>query len=900
MQGYRYVGDSPRLKAEMEATQAKLDRAPIDKIPVTPIQQISMPGDNRQIQGLSREQLYNQETSRIENSDISNRKKKKALEQLDANFAAGEQYANVMNNSNDQTANLKYGGWIDNAVKRPGAFTAKANAAGMGVQEYANYVTRDGSQASTLTKRQANLAKTFKKMAKTQSKKQFGGTSKAPQNVTTDGMIQYNKDIMKNAMARNNFEAMAAQEAEALAQQMAGAQHMMPNGQMMPGAHHMQYGGNNNFGYKPNANIGQWADAYGTMKRDNKDAFNNMLGASGELAGAIYSDPTRNDLKLKRLKTDWNSREDKKAYKEYAKGFNQQDQPTDEWDMFNQNVNEMQKKKQPINMMQMGQIPGMGMNGAFFPYGGQPMMYAYGGMMPQYQLAGSTPSQYQLNQLDYINSLNNIPGIGYPDPMGGIGQIQNGMRQIPTPYGNQWVPLGPYEQYKIRSNQAKFDQNPDPVVNDPVVDDTKADLAKTNNVNTETTDDIKDFSNNSAADVVTDATSNNGNSSGKRGNVVDDETTTTTTTTQQNQGQPGQGFFVTQPGSYNLNPTGRWQRGPGAHLGPAVAYNPADTYLDEYTYKGRLLGKGPRKVKMKFSHYGQPGMPALPGNEEIDPNLVVQDPNEAMENNRKSRDEVRANLAEGLKPDPNAVEVTGATSMMPDYGSGFGDAPINPDAAGYDPILMDPNQMAYGGYIPPMMFGGAYTEAFPQAQMYPVMGNGGIPFPEAFPQAQMYPTQYYPQMSPVAIMQGGGQPVGMPQTDPWGTTTGVWGREMSGATQMAAADAALAGMAGLTSIANQRHMRDFEDQMKQKTLGDANFVANTQSDRGKWTQNQGYIDPMQMTPVQFQGMNMGAIGSDQYVKYGGQMKYQDGGEYVMSQAEIDQIYAMGGTVEFLD
>jgi hypothetical protein len=115
MQGYRYVGDSPRLKAEMEATQAKLDRAPIDKIPVTPIQQISMPGDNRQIQGLSREQLYNQETSRIENSDISNRKKKKALEQLDANFAAGEQYANVISNSNNQTANLKYGGWINNA-----------------------------------------------------------------------------------------------------------------------------------------------------------------------------------------------------------------------------------------------------------------------------------------------------------------------------------------------------------------------------------------------------------------------------------------------------------------------------------------------------------------------------------------------------------------------------------------------------------------------------------------------------------------------------------------------------------------------------------------------------------------------------------------------------------------
>lgn len=77
-------------------------------------------------------------------------------------------------------------------------------------------------------------------------------------------------------------------------------------------------------------------------------------------------------------------------------------------------------------------------------------------------------------------------------------------------------------------------------------------------------------------------------------------------------------------------------------------------------------------------------------------------------------------------------------------------------------------------------------------------------------------------------------------------------------------------------------------------------MANTQSDRGKWTQNQGYFDPTANTPVQFQGMNMGAIGSNQRVQYGGQPQYQDGGEYMMSQAEIDKILAMGGTIEYLD
>ena len=46
-------------------------------------------------------------------------------------------------------------------VKHPGAFTAKANAAGMGVQEYASHVLAPNSSADTQTKRQANLARTF-------------------------------------------------------------------------------------------------------------------------------------------------------------------------------------------------------------------------------------------------------------------------------------------------------------------------------------------------------------------------------------------------------------------------------------------------------------------------------------------------------------------------------------------------------------------------------------------------------------------------------------------------------------------------------------------------------------------------------------------------------------------
>ena len=56
--------------------------------------------------------------------------------------------------------------WIKGAVKRPGAFTAKAKRHGMSVQAYARKVLKKGSKAAKLTKQQARLAQTFKRMAK--------------------------------------------------------------------------------------------------------------------------------------------------------------------------------------------------------------------------------------------------------------------------------------------------------------------------------------------------------------------------------------------------------------------------------------------------------------------------------------------------------------------------------------------------------------------------------------------------------------------------------------------------------------------------------------------------------------------------------------------------------------
>lgn len=61
--------------------------------------------------------------------------------------------------------------WIQGAIKHPGAFTKKAEAADKSVSEYATDVLKPGSKASTTTKKQANLAKVLSKIGKGSGKK---------------------------------------------------------------------------------------------------------------------------------------------------------------------------------------------------------------------------------------------------------------------------------------------------------------------------------------------------------------------------------------------------------------------------------------------------------------------------------------------------------------------------------------------------------------------------------------------------------------------------------------------------------------------------------------------------------------------------------------------------------
>lgn len=58
------------------------------------------------------------------------------------------------------------GRWIQRAIKRPGAFRAKAKARGMTTAQFASRVLANPSEYDQRTVRQASLAKTLSKMRK--------------------------------------------------------------------------------------------------------------------------------------------------------------------------------------------------------------------------------------------------------------------------------------------------------------------------------------------------------------------------------------------------------------------------------------------------------------------------------------------------------------------------------------------------------------------------------------------------------------------------------------------------------------------------------------------------------------------------------------------------------------
>jgi hypothetical protein len=60
--------------------------------------------------------------------------------------------------------------WIQEAIKRPGAFTKKAEKRGMSTKEFAAQVSSNPKRYDERTVKQANLAKTLSKLRKKKRK----------------------------------------------------------------------------------------------------------------------------------------------------------------------------------------------------------------------------------------------------------------------------------------------------------------------------------------------------------------------------------------------------------------------------------------------------------------------------------------------------------------------------------------------------------------------------------------------------------------------------------------------------------------------------------------------------------------------------------------------------------
>ncbi len=91
-------------------------------------------------------------------------KKKKKDDQLEVAMEKGKKALTTLTKQGTDWAEEK--DWIQKAVKRPGAFTRKAKAAGQSVQQFAKTVDDNPGKYSTRTKKQANLAQTFASMKK--------------------------------------------------------------------------------------------------------------------------------------------------------------------------------------------------------------------------------------------------------------------------------------------------------------------------------------------------------------------------------------------------------------------------------------------------------------------------------------------------------------------------------------------------------------------------------------------------------------------------------------------------------------------------------------------------------------------------------------------------------------
>lgn len=720
---------------------------------------------------------------------------------------------------------------------------------------------------------QYNLAVSFRKMMEA-DKKKIGG-SVADQNKNIDEVGDDRRSNFSGFISTNATNAV-------MEQQMLDDYNRMRSPIMQTGGQDMGA-----FGYNPdNANIDPYIQAYQENQGKLAEATENLYGVALGTA-QLYGDNKNNTTTS--IKTEFlpeYRKEGRQWQRDQKRGFKQQDKNA----MANQFSNI--RKGMSLEELQYAYggvpFPEVFPQGAEYPVminGGVPFYEAFpqaapypvmeNGGIPVMQGGQSVLSQYGEAAGDWFNNL-----LGRNDPAADaylanlranrtsgqtaqddITPIRGGMGAGATgSLTNQPVeenctpnnPCTPEEQeaenlrIQVENKKSAADKAGDVLSNKP--------KAKTKAATTTTTTD-----GNPAKTTTTDSEGTT-EEEVRKGNA-DPQTTVDA---------DGNEIFVPHQ-TLAVNPTGRFGRrgirdGRFTNAGfGAVAYDPRNTYINDFKYKSGLFGP---KVKMSFTHAGIPPWEA---------EKIQQDAANGDVNAQQVVDQV-ASSASGTIADnsvaPSAVEEEGrrglglrkrfierrdrrnepASPQLPPMTQEEIDA-FNPD--------IESLQYMAGGYIPVMQVGGNMQYVDPREVQ-------DIPVAQSNRQLITEPNQNVDFMKSTLVEKR--QPFG-------------------GRGAMAMGVGAKVGADFLTNWKRQGEQAALARDIQRRTTADNVFTQNERPDFGQNTVNTtGVVDPygVKASP-QFTGM----------ARYGGS-QYQEGGEYDLTESEIEQFLRAGGKIEYID
>lgn len=364
-------------------------------------------------------------------------------------------------------------------------------------------------------------------------------------------------------------------------------------------------------------------------------------------------------------------------------------------------------------------------------------------------------------------------------------------------------------------------------------------------------------------------------------------------------GQQPYGYFP-----MNSNPYYKMKgRGPmwGSTGVPNIAYNPNDTYLKDYEYKGRFLGPGPRKVKMTFQH----GVPTA-----VDENGNVVNQNTTTNTNVDSTGQPTSPTGTLDQYLQNNMDPALYDLRLNGQGSPQDIIDFNTEKARLEAEYNNSPLRQLGPVGSTLKKPNPFFDKF-KGKLQNVQQNMQERGNNRFNRRN--PPQRESGVHPGFAQDGGAQLNNFDDPNRYNNGQGffgrnnqnestvVWKRKMGLDPENAVAWG-ISGMDALSSFAEARDARKQEEEYRKRMNADALFYSNQWGDtsRGDYDTNTGMLRPNDNVPVQFQGNNTGRIGSNTYMKQGGSMPYKNGGEYYLTDEEIAYIKKCGGTVKHLD